>query len=166
MKDAAPIPRIEHLTEKKMLGKSIRMSLADNKTFDLWSGFMPHRKNIPHIKGKDLYSLQVYDSFSPASFTPQTEFTKYALVEVEDYGEVPEGMEPFVLEEGLYAVFQYRGTPEGFPQLMGYIFGQWMPNSDYVLDNRPHFELLGEKYKRNDPSSEEEVWIPIKAKVE
>jgi GrpB-like predicted nucleotidyltransferase (UPF0157 family) len=26
-------------------------------------------------------------------------------------------------------------------------------------------ELLGEKYKNNDPSSEEEFWIPIKAKV-
>jgi hypothetical protein len=29
----------------------------------------------------------------------------------------------------------------------------------------PHFEVLGDKYKNNDPSSEEEVWIPIKPKV-
>lgn len=164
MQNQAPIPRIEHLREKKMVGKSIRMSLADNKTFALWSGFMPQRKNIPHSVGVDLYSLQVYDSFSPANFTPQTEFTKYALVEVEDYAELPEGMEPFVLAEGLYAVFHYKGTPEGFPQLMGYIFGQWIPNSKYVIDDRPHFELLGKKYKRNDPNSEEEVWIPIKEK--
>jgi AraC family transcriptional regulator len=35
-------------------------------------------------------------------------------------------------------------------------------NSKYLLDNRPHFETLGEKYKNEDPSSEEEVWIPIK----
>jgi AraC family transcriptional regulator len=29
------------------------------------------------------------------------------------------------------------------------------------LDDRPHFEVLGEKYKNNDPTSEKEIWIPI-----
>lgn len=29
----------------------------------------------------------------------------------------------------------------------------WLPNSDYLLDDRPHFELLGDKYKNNDPNS-------------
>ena len=43
-----------------------------------------------------------------------------------------------------------------------YIFGTWMPDSGYKWDNRPQFEILGEKYKNNDPSSEEEIWIPIK----
>jgi predicted transcriptional regulator YdeE len=32
------------------------------------------------------------------------------------------------------------------------------------IDNRPHFEVLGDKYKNNDPSSEEEIWIPIRKK--
>ncbi|EPE83362.1 GyrI-like small molecule binding domain protein [Leptospira noguchii str. 1993005606] len=40
-----------------------------------------------------------------------------------------------------------------------YIFQEWLPNSGYKL--KPHFELLGSKYKNNDPTSEEEVWIPI-----
>ncbi len=39
-----------------------------------------------------------------------------------------------------------------------------LPNSEYELENRPHFEVLGEKYKNNDPNSEEEIWIPIKKK--
>jgi AraC family transcriptional regulator len=30
------------------------------------------------------------------------------------------------------------------------------------LDQRPHVEVMGEKYKNNDPDSEEEIWIPIK----
>ena len=38
------------------------------------------------------------------------------------------------------------------------------PNSDYKPDDRPHFELLGAKYKNDDPDSEEEIWIPIKRK--
>ncbi|MFM9945765.1 MAG: GyrI-like domain-containing protein, partial [Bacteroidia bacterium] len=44
------------------------------------------------------------------------------------------------------------------------IYGTWIPNSEYNLDNRPHFEILGEKYKNNHPDSEEEIWIPIKPK--
>jgi len=47
---------------------------------------------------------------------------------------------------------------------MNYIMSQWLPNSKYILDHRPHFELLGAKYKNNSPDSEEEVWIPIKEK--
>ncbi|HLT33108.1 MAG TPA: GyrI-like domain-containing protein, partial [Aquaticitalea sp.] len=43
-----------------------------------------------------------------------------------------------------------------------YIYGQWIPNSEYELDDRPHFALMGEKYK--DPESEEEFWIPIRKK--
>lgn len=39
-----------------------------------------------------------------------------------------------------------------------YIFATWLPSSAYVLDNRPHFEVLGAKYKSNDPGSEEEIW--------
>ncbi|MEP7234441.1 MAG: GyrI-like domain-containing protein, partial [Ignavibacteriota bacterium] len=46
-----------------------------------------------------------------------------------------------------------------------YILRTWVPNSNYELDDRPHFEILGEKYKKDDPSSEEEIWIPIKPRV-
>ena len=42
------------------------------------------------------------------------------------------------------------------------INGTWIAKSDYNLDDRPHFEVLGEKYINAD--SEEEIWIPIKKK--
>jgi hypothetical protein len=31
------------------------------------------------------------------------------------------------------------------------------------LNKRPHFAKMGEKYKNEDPDSEEELWIPIKS---
>jgi AraC family transcriptional regulator len=65
------------------------------------------------------------------------------------------------LQAGDYAVFNYRGSSAD-PRIFQYIYGEWIPNSEYVLDDRPHFEILGEKYKNNDPNSEEEIWIPIK----
>lgn len=160
------IPRIEILPEKKLVGKSIRMSIANDKTFELWRSFMPQRKEIKNIITNDLYCLQVYNaSLDFKQFTPETEFVKWAATEVSEFAEIPEGMQPVTLEGGLYAVFLYKGDIASFPPFFKYIFFEWLPASEYVLDNsRPHFDLLGEKYKNNDPESEEEIWVPVKMK--
>ena len=72
-------------------------------------------------------------------------------------------METYSLAGGLYAVFDYKGSSTD-PSIFQHIFGTWLPNSEYMLDDRPHFEVLGDKFKNNDPNSEEEIWIPIKTK--
>jgi len=159
------IPRIELLTTKKLVGVHLNMNLANNKTFDLWNSFMPKRKEIQNNISTDLISMQVYDStYSFDNFDINAYFEKWAVVEVSDFEYIPNGMESFVLEGGLYAVFDYKGNGSDADQTFQYIFQTWLPNSNYKLDNRPHFELLGAKYKNNDPNSEEEIWIPIKIK--
>jgi AraC family transcriptional regulator len=90
------------------------------------------------------------------------EFDKRAGLEVRDFNTVPPGMETFIIPAGKYAVFSHIGTASDAPKTFGYIFGTWLPQSDYKVDLRPHFEILGEKYRRDDPDSEEEVWIPVK----
>jgi AraC family transcriptional regulator len=157
------IPRIEIVAEKKMIGKRIKMSVTNNKTGELWRSFMPKRKEIQSNIGTDVYSLQVFDLSYFDNFNPNTEFEKWALIEVSDFDTVPNDMETFLLEGGLYAVFSYKGSSAD-NSIFQYIFTTWIPSSIYSLDNRPHFEVLGEKYKNNDPSSEEEIWIPIKLK--
>jgi AraC family transcriptional regulator len=69
-------------------------------------------------------------------------------------------MDCLSLTGGLYAVFYYRGSSAD-PSIFQYIYGEWIPKSHYQLDDRPHFEVLGTNYKSNDPTSEEEIWIPI-----
>jgi predicted transcriptional regulator YdeE len=44
--------RIETLTEKKLIGKRMRMSVSGNKTGDLWRSFMPRRKEILSNNGE------------------------------------------------------------------------------------------------------------------
>jgi AraC family transcriptional regulator len=156
-------PRIENLTEKKLIGKRISMSLANNKTGELWQNFMPKRRIISNNVSNDLISLQVYKPTYFSDFKPDNEFEKWATVEVTNFDVVPVDMETFSLEGGLYAVFDYKGSGSD-PSIFQYIFRTWLPDSDYMLDTRPHFEVLGDKYKNNDPSSEEEIWIPIKPK--
>lgn len=157
------VTRIELLQEKKLVGKRSTMSLTNNKTVELWKSFMPQRKEITNTVSNDLVSMQVYSPSYFATFNPSNEFEKWATVEVRKFDNVPADMETFVLPDGLYAVFEYKGINTD-PSIFQYIFGTWLPDSIYELDNRPHFELLGNNYKNNDPSSEEEIWIPIKPK--
>lgn len=155
--------RTEVIKEKKLVGKHARMTLAGDGTRSLWQSFMPRRQELANRLGNDLYSLQVYDpSLDFSTFNPNTVFDKWALAEVADFSAIPDGMEAFTLEPGLYAVFLHKGMPQNFAGTFHYIFGTWLPASDYLLDNRPHFEILGEKYRNDDPASEEEVWIPIR----
>jgi len=158
-------PKIKNLEEKKLIGKKLTMSLANNRTVDLWKSFMPHKKEIKKMISSDLFSVQVYDSsLDFSSFSPTTAFQKWAAVEVSAFDQIPENMETLVLPSGLYAVFLYQGDPREFAPAFRFIFGEWIPNSEYELDNRPHFEIMGEKYKNDSPDSEEEIWIPIRKK--
>ncbi len=158
-------PRIEIIAEKKLVGKRQKMTLADNRTFALWKSFMPERQKITNNLNSELISLQVYPPSFDFMFTNlNAEFEKWAAVEVADFDSVPAEMEPYILAGGLYAVFHYRGLSSD-PKIFQYIYGTWLPGSNYALDDRPHFEILGEKYKNNDPNSEEEIWIPIKPKL-
>lgn len=158
-----PEPRIETISEKKMIGNRLTMSLSDNKTRELWQRFMSKRTAIKNNFGEDKYSMQVYDLSYFDSFNPYKEFVKWATVEVTNFENVPTGMETFILAGGLYAVFEYKGSSED-NSIFQYIYTSWLPNSTYVLDDRPHFEVLEKKYKSNDPNSEEEIWIPVKLK--
>ena len=156
-------PRIEILNEKKLIGKRLTMSLANNRTGELWQSFMPKRREIINTVSNDLISMQVYKPAHFAEFKPTNEFEKWATVEVTNFENVPTDMETFTLKGGLYAVFDYKGSSND-PSVFQFIFGTWLPSSEYDLDDRPHFEVLGEKYKNNDPTSEEEIWIPVQPK--
>jgi AraC family transcriptional regulator len=156
-------PRIMTVGSKKLIGQRLTMSLADYRIGELWKSFAAKRNQIVNALNNDLISMAIYQPHHFASFHPTNEFERWATVEVENYDLLPAGLETFDLPSGLYAVFDYQGLSTD-TSIFQYILGTWLPASEFVLDNRPHFEVLGEKYKNNDPKSEEEIYIPIKAK--
>lgn len=155
------IPRIINLPEKKLVGKVLTLSLLHNKTSELGKSFMPRRNEISTNLNKDLISMSIYPPDYFKNFNFANEFEKWAAAEVSDFKNMPVELESFVLSGGFYAVFEYRGR-SGNSAIFQYIFQQWLPSSAYVLDERPHFEILGKNYKNNDSDSEEEIWIPVK----
>ncbi|MFT4832126.1 MAG: AraC family transcriptional regulator [Psychroserpens sp.] len=157
--------RIVTSTPKTLVGKRLTMSLSNDRTVELWQNFMPFRKAIKNKTTTDLISLQNYKTpFRYQEFKATSVFEKWAAIEVSKVLDIPENMEIYHLSAGLYAVFVHKGTAASFHNTLAHIYNDWLPNSSYTLDNRPHFEVLGERYKNNDPFSEEEVWIPIKDK--
>ena len=154
-------PRIEILKEKKLIGTRLKMSVTHNRTQELWKSFVPKIKSITNRLNDEKISMQVYDPMYHQQFDPNAIFEKWAAVEVADLENIPEELESFVLISGQYAVFDYKGASND-PSIFYYIFTKWLPDSDYELDSRPHFEVLGEKYRNEHPDSEEQIWIPIK----
>lgn len=156
-------PRVETIKEKKLIGRSLIMSFADYRIGELWKIFAPRRKEIINNLTNDLISMVIYSPTHFTNFNFTNEFERWATVEVANFDNLPNDMQTFVLPTGLYAVFDYKGLHTD-NTIFQYIFEKWLPSSDYILDNRPHFEVLGNKYKNNDPDSEEEIWIPIRPK--
>ena len=153
-------PIIKTFPTTKFIGKNLSFTYADYHVFELWSNFMPRRKEIQNVIGSELYNIQINPK--DFDFQPNTPFVKWAAVAVTSFDFIPDEMKTLEIEEGLYAVFSYKGDQSNVASFFNLIYTEWLPGSGYQLDNRPQFEILGEKYKNNSPESEEEIWIPIK----
>ncbi|MBA4745060.1 MAG: GyrI-like domain-containing protein [Muricauda sp.] len=158
-------PKIETLPPTKLIGKKLSTSFADDKTFDLWTSFSPRKREVKNSINNDLYSVEIYpDTSFFKNFDPTQAFEKWAAIAVSDFEQIPDQMESLVLPKGLYAVFPYKGKPSHAMETFKYIYSEWLPNSEYEMDSRPYFALMGDKYKGEHPESEEEFWVPIKVK--
>ncbi len=144
---------------KKLVGMRESMSLTENHTYKLFRAFMSRKKEIEKTLNTKILDLKIYPENYFTHFDSSAVFQKWAAVQVSDFENIPDSMETFVLTGGKYAVFNHNGNNDS---IFHFIFSRWLPNSEYKLDNRPHFDVLSEKTKINGPDSEQEIWIPIK----
>lgn len=157
-------PTIKTIRARTLAGMSSETTLATDNPVILWQAFMPRLKELTTIVGNELYAVQVYDAgFVKGGFTADSVFHKWAAVEVSGHEELPDGMEQLIVPAGEYAVFIHKGPASAFATTANYIYREWLPNSNYTLDDRPHLQVMGEKYLgHTHPDSEEEVWVPVK----
>lgn len=156
--------RTETSSEMKIVGLRHTMSFVNNTTGELFRSFMQRKNEIQNRANADLLCVQNYPPGFFIAFNPVTPFEKWAAAEVNSFEIVPAGMEMTTIPAGLYSVFLFRGSNAQANDFFANIYMNWFPSSGYEVDHRPHFEILGNKYKNNDPESEEEVWIPVKSK--
>ncbi|MEP0365669.1 MAG: GyrI-like domain-containing protein [Cyclobacteriaceae bacterium] len=154
-------PSIITIPEMHFIGMSLLMAVANNRVAELWRSFGPRKKEIENVVSADSYSMEIYGADFFQSFDPHKEFEKWAAVRVSHGTSVPEGMQALTIPASEYAVFDYKGSSSMASDFYQQIYGVWLPASGYALDSRPHLAVMGEKYKNNDPESEEQIFIPI-----
>lgn len=157
-------PEIISGKERKLVGVNITTTFSENKTKDMWQRFRPQAKDIAHRLGTHFVSVQEYKKgFDPRNMTPATKFKRWAAIEVDAIENIPNSMEFLIISAGKYAVFTYQGTIREFHKTARYFYEKWLPDSVFELDQRPHFEVLGEEYLGPmNPDSKEKIWVPIK----
>lgn len=154
-------PAIQTIEAKQLVGIRRTMSLNSFPVSVLWKSFLQQRFHWAQCQeGAFLFSVTQYPPDYFACFDAQNTFDKWAAVEVTPNCQLPEGLETFVLPVGVYAVFNHRGLSTDH-RIFQYIFTQWLPTSSYIVDHRPHFEILSPQYQPNDPQAAETICIPV-----
>lgn len=153
---------IRHLNPITLIGMSMEMSLSDNRTVDLFKTFMPKKGVVSDVLNTDVLDVKVYPVNYFSEFDFDRRFVKWAAVEVREGATVPEGMETMQIKGGMYAVFTVPATVG--PEVFQYIFSEYIPKSMYALDDRVHFDVLGESYQKREEGAKQELWVPVKRK--
>lgn len=144
-----------------LIGMDHKCSFVKYDVYNLWKNFMPRKSEIQNQLNANIFSIAFYPENFFGSFNPNVEFVKVAAIQCSEIVEIPTGMKTFEIPEGMYFKFRYKGKADQYPTLFERILKEVLPQNNLVLDNRPHFEILGPEYKNNDPNSEEDIHIPV-----
>ncbi len=144
----------------KLVGIAKQYDNADLSLSKLWSAFRPYRDKILNRTGDE--SFGIYESYKEQG--DEVKFSYVCTAPVLNFDHIPEGMTARELPEQLYAKFVHRGSITNLDQTLKYIWGSWLPKSDYNYVEKPDFELYPSGYNVADPKCEMALHIPIKAK--
>lgn len=161
--DQFPNPTLVQISEKLVIGKKSEISLANFNVSEIWQEFSPKIKEIRNRVFPDLLSITIYQPDHFENFSIDKTFEKWAGTEVESFEKLPQRLDQMIIPAGDYLVFHYKGLPSD-NRIFQWIYSQWLPASKFELDHRPHFEVLGDKYKNGSLDSEEDIYIPVKRK--
>ena len=125
----------------------------------LWMKFVDR---IPEIQNKKDYSLGVCMSAHPkVPVKPGDTFVYVAAMPVSKVEHVPDGMVVCELPKSTYALFTHKGQISDIRHTVEYIWGTWIPESNYKLRDTPDFELYDERFDPATGSGEVDIYVPI-----
>ena len=153
-------PKLITIPEKKVVGMRSTMHHSEYENIvALWRRFMPQKQKLKTTISEELIAMQIFSLQKDGQ--PKEEFQIWACTEVSNFNEIPDRMESFTLPKGEYAVFLQKGLDAS--GLYEQIMTEWLPTSGYEIDDRPHFQVMGEKYNNGSPDSEEDFYVPIRS---
>ncbi|TDF42242.1 AraC family transcriptional regulator [Alteromonadaceae bacterium M269] len=144
----------------KLVGIANQYDNADLSLPRLWSGFRPYRDKIKNRISDSAFGI--YEAYEEEG--EDVKFVYICSAAVENFDDIPEGMVSRELPEQLYAKFVHKGPISHLDKSLKYIWGSWLPKSNYQYVEKPDFELYPPGYNVMDPQSEMALHIPIQEK--
>lgn len=152
--------KIVDVKAKNLIGMVETMSGNNNLTRRLFSAFMPRRKEVENKLTPSVFDVRVYSNdYFTSGYNPTLSFQKWAAMEVSSLNKIPEGMKSVTIPTGKYAVFTVPNNNDA--AIFQYIFTEWLPNSQFTLDNRPHLDEFDESAIAKAPTAMQRIMIPI-----
>ncbi|WP_231101505.1 AraC family transcriptional regulator [Pseudoalteromonas luteoviolacea] len=153
-------PEIISQPAMKIVGIANQYDDGDLSLPKLWSGFRPYRDKIPNRVGTDFFGI--YECYEESEDV--TRFVYICSAQVENFDDVPDGLITRELEAQTYARFTHIGPLSKLEDTLRYIWGSWLPKSQYEYANKPDFELLPAGFNNADPNNKIYLNIPITKK--
>ncbi len=150
-------PEVVVRPETKVIGVSRQYREDDLDIETLWSAFRPSVPQIRNRVGTDAFGIYEAYQEDKSGFG----FSYVCSVEVTDFDDIPPDMIARTLPAHLYAVFRHRGPISYLPETLKYIWGSWLPKSDYEYRETPDFELYSPGSRPDDPEKALSLYIPI-----
>jgi len=154
-------PEIVTRSEVKVVGVARHYQEEDLDIETLWSAFRPNVSQIVNRVGGDAFGI--YEEYQESE--TNVGFSYICSVEVSDFDHVPEGMIARTIPEHLYAVFQHKGAISFLPDTLKYIWGSWLPKSNYDYVEKPDFELYAPGSQPADAEKVLFLYIPVVKKA-
>jgi len=146
--------KIKSINEFKTVGITYFGNNTKGEIPKLWEVFNSRYKDINN-KTKAGLCYGICEDMPDA----QGRFHYTACAEVGDFLNIPDGMEAKVVPAGKYAVYTFAESMDKLGEFYETIFGKWIVESGYQMDERPQFELYDERFMQN---GEFDLYMPIK----
>lgn len=153
-------PEIVEQPAMKIVGIATQYDDGDLSLPKLWSAFRPYRDSIPNRVGSDFFGI--YECYEEDD--DNTRFVYICSAQVENFDDVPDGLITRELDAQTYARFTHTGPIARLEDTLRYIWGSWLPKSDYQYANKPDFELLPAGFNDADPNNKIYLNIPVTRK--
>ena len=130
------------------------------KIIEHWVGFLGKKKLISDQIGKEIYGVALSDEKQ----LREKKLSYLASVETANLNQQVLDFEYLNIPQGLYAKFENKGSAQKSSTLMDYVYGIWMPQSDYRRARGYDFEIFDHRFAYNNPDSISFLCIPIELK--
>lgn len=103
---------------------------------------------------KELCSAETFNSKNVANL--------FIGLETSDFSSLPQSYQIKKISGGKYAKFVHKGSVDSLLQTYQFIWGVWLMESNYTLDNREDFECYTDRFKgETADESEIDIYFPI-----